>query len=1178
MSPQTITPGLLALHGNRSEELAEVVVQWLLRHPLGPLESEIILVQSNGMAEWVKMELARLGQVCAATQVELPARFLWRTFRQVLGADAVPPESALDKLPMTWRLMALLPGLVSQDEFLPVAGFLQRKDAGGGDLGDFSGDRLWQLASRLADLFDQYQIYRADWLHAWEQGRDVLLDAAGRSLPLAADQLWQPALWRAVLGTLLPHEAQATRPRLQQRMLARLQSEDALPPAVARRVVVFGMSHMPLSTLQTLAALSQHRQVLLALPNPCRYHWGDIMDGRELLASLRRRQGQRPGPDLSTIALQDMHAHAHPLLAAWGRQGRDFIRQLDVFDDAEQAQGRFGAPRMDFFDQPCDEAGDVATLPLLAQVQAHIRDMRPLAEHPPCELPALDRSIVFHTAHSKVRELEVLHDQLLHAFANAPLDQPLQPRDVVVMVPDIAPLAPAIRAVFGQYKRGDRRYIPFDIADLSAKSASPIVGAVDWLMQLPQQRCTMSELVALLEVPALAARFGIAPESLPRLTLWMVAAGIRWGLNDAHRQDLGLGACGSQNSAWFGLQRMLMGYAAGVVAHADFERPGHIEPFADLGGLEAELAGCLAHLLQSLLAWWDLARVPAQAEDWAARCTSLMQGFFKPVDDADRATLLALADASQAWRAACDGVYDHTPVPLSVARSAWMDALEVPALNQRFRAGGVTFCTLMPMRAIPFEVVCLLGMNDGDYPRASLRSDFDLMGQAGQARPGDRSRRQDDRQLMLEALLSARRLLYVSWCGRSVRDNSEQPPSVLVSQLRDYLAQGWGQAAVHARTTHHPLQPFSRLYFEEGSGLSTFAREWRAAHSAHSSNAVAATATTEPPQVIDANDATPLTLARLIQFLRNPVKAYFRHQLGVVFDDLSAEQADDECFELAGLDNYQLMQELLEPWSGPGAQAASAQHLAQALQRQQAAGRLPLAGMGVLERDRLATQLGTMLAAWQRQTERFAQPADRLPVQHSHQAVLLQDWLEPLRRANNSDTSAADPALPMLARLTLEPGRLLQTGSKPAARPEKLVSAWVYSLASAVSGQACLSVLVGRDGTVMASPMEESEARLQLDQLLDLWRQGQAAPLPLPLKTALAQALGKDAAEEYEGDGENAGEGAEACLARLYPDFDALTLDGRFDALTAQIYAPFLGWMRDHVSAEFHAAPMDDEA
>ena len=137
-------------------------------------------------------------------------------------------------------------------------------------------------------------------------------------------------------------------------------------------------------------------------------------------------------------------------------------------------------------------------------------------------------------------------------------------------------------------------------------------------------------------------------------------------------------------------------------------------------------------------------------------------------------------------------------------REAWLDGVDAPGVAQRFKAGGVTFCTLLPMRAIPFDVVCLLGMNDGDYPRRASRSDFDLMALPGQARPGDRSRRDDDRQLMLDALLSARRVLYISWAGRSVRDNQEQPPSVLVAQLRDYLAAGWGPAVVAPRTHRTP--------------------------------------------------------------------------------------------------------------------------------------------------------------------------------------------------------------------------------------------------------------------------------------------------------------------------------------------------------------------------------------
>ena len=197
-----LQPGFVAFHSNRAENLAEVVASWLQRSPLPPLTEEVILVQSNGMAEWMKMELARRGGVCAATRVELPSRFLWRTYRQVLGAHAVPSDSPLDKLPMGWRLMQLLPSLLAEPAmasvFAPVAGFLQGDEP----------ERMLQLATQLADLYDQYQNYRSDWLEAWAVGHDHVLLANGVAQALAPDQLWQSALWRALLATLSAAEQQ----------------------------------------------------------------------------------------------------------------------------------------------------------------------------------------------------------------------------------------------------------------------------------------------------------------------------------------------------------------------------------------------------------------------------------------------------------------------------------------------------------------------------------------------------------------------------------------------------------------------------------------------------------------------------------------------------------------------------------------------------------------------------------------------------------------------------------------------------------------------------------------------------------------------------------------------------------------------------------------------------------
>ena len=210
-----------------------------------------------------------------------------------------------------------------------------------------------------------------------------------------------------------------------------------------------------------------------------------------------------------------------------------------------------------------------------------------------------------------------------------------------------------------------------------------------------------------------------------------------------------------------------------------------------MGGLDAALAGSLAQLIETLLAWRaSLAQSRTPAE-WGEQARALLAAFFDAAEEGDRLTLAQLQEALQSWLETCDSAGFDEAVPLAVLREAWLGALDEPTLNHQFVSGGVTFCTLMPMRAVPFRVVCLLGMNDGDFPRRARQADFDLLALPGMARPGDRSRRDDDRYLMLEALLAARDKLYISWVGRNVRDNSEQPASVLVSQLRDYLAAGW---------------------------------------------------------------------------------------------------------------------------------------------------------------------------------------------------------------------------------------------------------------------------------------------------------------------------------------------------------------------------------------------------
>lgn len=1133
-----IRPGLIVLHGNRLESLRDAVSEWLSRRPLDPLEEESFLVQSNGAAEWLKMSLASLTGICASSRVELPARFLWRAYRQMLGPGAVPPSSPLEKSPLTWRLVRMLPSRLQAPAFAPIARFLH-----GDDL-----KRRLQLAERLADLYDQYQVYRADWLEAWSAGRDVVRSASGADLALPPDQRWQAALWRDLLAELSDDERHATRAQVHRDFLAALASGAEPHSPLPRRVVLFGASHVPGQTLEALAALSRHAQVLLAIPNPCRFHWAEIIEGRELMRPSRRRHALRGGHDLAVVPLEAMHAHAHPLLAAWGRQGRDFMRQLDAFDDAERTKNLFDVPRIDLFDE-----GPGTTM--LEQVQATIRDLVPLSEHPSRTAAASDRSIVFHIAHNPQREVEVLHDQLLALFAATTASAPLKPRDVVVMVPDIDVFAPAIRAVFGQHAHADLRRIPFGIVDIRSRGNDPLLVALEWLLRVPAQRFRLSEVKDLLEVPAIARRFGLGDDDLPRLARWIEGAGIRWGLDEAQRAGLGLEACGEQNTWLFGLRRMLLGYASG----APF---AGIDPYDEIGGLDATLVGSLADLLERLGHWCSECQRDATAREWAQRGRALLDTLVEPADEGERLALAALDAALAGWLEACELAGFDEPIPLAVFREAWLAAVDPPGGARRFLSGGVTFCTLMPLRAVPFEVVCLLGMNDGAYPRQSRRSDFDLMGLPGQQRPGDRSRRDDDRYLMLEALLSARRVLYVSWSGRSARDNSEQPPSVLVSQLRDYLRAAWSgnrsEDAVALRTTEHPLQPFSRRYFE-GKELFTYAREWRAAHGA--TPAAHGKAAALPP--LEPGGAV-LTMAQLASFLKKPVRAFFRERLGVSFDEQDEAADDDEAFVVKGLDRYQLLDELIA--EAPAATGNRSGLIAQRLHRIEGAGRLPIGGTGARAAAELQATAEPMVAERQRIEDRFPHPAPPRRLRFQADGIALDDWFDGLR------TDGIETAW-----LIVRPSTLVKESKARPPHADKLIDAWVRMLVSSACDCATPGWLVGCDETLRLGAIEGALARETLHMVLGVWRQGMEAPLPLPPKSALAFASGADARAVYEGSNKMEGERREPCMARCFPDHESLTADGRFAQLAEQVYRPMLRWIEAAVAIEAREPAPDIE-
>ncbi|MEX3775359.1 exodeoxyribonuclease V subunit gamma [Pseudomonas sp. MYb118] len=1131
----SLSAGFMVVHGNRLDELRSLVVSWMRRYPLAPLENEIALVQSNGIAQWLKLALAEDPEeddmggcgIAAAIDVQLPGSFMWQLYRMVLGRDEIPVKSLLDKAPLTWRLMRLLPQLIDQPHFEPLQRFLTH---------DTDLRKRYQLAERLADLFDQYQVYRADWLEDWAEGRHQLRNVRGEAKPLTPANCWQAELWRALLLDVGEEGMAQSRAGVHQRFIERINTLEIAPAGLPSRVIVFGISSLPAQALEALAGLARFSQVLLCVHNPCRHHWADIVADKDLLRHQYKRQARKSGMPV-VLDSQTLHQHAHPLLAAWGKQGRDYINLLDSYDDPNSYRSAFRDGRIDLF-------SDNQPLNMLNQLQDDILELRPLNETrerwPAVDLQQ-DQSIRFHVAHSAQREVEILHDQLLARFS---ADKDLKPRDIIVMVPDIDSYAPHIRAVFGQLDRNDPRFIPFTLADQGQRGRDPLLIAVEHLLKLPDSRFPVSEILDLLDVPALRARFGVEERDLPTLHRWIEGAGIRWGMNAGQRAGLGLPQELEQNSWRFGLRRMLLGYAVG-----SGEACEGIEPYDEIGGLDAALIGPLVALLDALeIAHQELSE-PAPPQQWGQRLQALVQLFFQASNEHDDYLLGQLEELRETWLETCESVGLHDSLPLTVVREAWLAGLDQGRLSQRFLAGAVNFCTLMPMRAIPFKLVCLLGMNDGDYPRAQPPLDFDLMG--SDYRPGDRSRREDDRYLLLEALLSARDQLYVSWVGRSIRDNSERPASVLIGQLRDHLASGWRLHAadedlLHATTQEHPLQPFSARYFHEGDELFSYASEWQALHQANER-----VADNQPlPAYVQEE---PLSLGQLQDFLRNPVRHFFSQRLKVFFEAAEVPLADEEPFVLDALQRYTLSDNLL------GAALARIEAADEVLESQarrlQNSGLLPMAGFGECLQRELIEPLPDLLQRYQQLLALWPTPlASALPISLQSHGLQVEGWLSGLHQRADGG----------LLSVTTIPNSI---GGIKSRKWHRLTRPWVNHLVACASGMAMTTALVASDDSLLLPPMEEQTASQILGDLLQAWQAGMRQPLPVAVKTAFAW-LGQtdpakaDAAarKAYEGDGLTTdGERRESpALARQFADYDALIADETFPDWCNALYKPMV--------------------
>lgn len=1004
------------LLSNRMEDLVDPLAQLLAMPVSNPLTADVIMVQHQGMEHWLSMALAQHPQRQVAMNLDypLPALQMWALIRRILGPEQVPEQSLYQREVMVWRLFELLtdPGVTAEPAFEEPNRYWQNQSQRQQVL------RRFELAEQVSDLFEQYLIYRPDWIEAWDEGQE---------------SHWQAALWRHLTAAEPGHPVRLLREAMKK--LAR--PAQPLP----ERLFLFGINSLAPLWLDFIRALSERGGVdfhILCL-NPSDEYWGDLISEKR---AARQRALWLQDHDSEDGLIQDT---GNPLIASLGQQGQTFVHQLMERSDLETP----------LFSHPAEGSHPAQGREQETLLHRLQKDILSLEDGRQAPTDMADNSVQLVSAHSPLREVQGLHDWLLHQFNDDPT---LTPKDVLVMCPNVEDYAPFVEAVFARRfdELGeDVPPLPCSIADRALGDSDPTVAAFLDLLSLPDARFQVNQVMGWLQVPAIRARLSLSGDDIEQIAQWLEVASVHWGLDTGHKEQwTGQGA--SDRYTWAqGLERLLLGFAWG-----DEEAiVGNRLLLPQVEGSQALILGKLLAFVQELRALSRELREPRSVARWQGFLHQrLRQALFsadtefEPAHEDLRQCIRELGE--QAHRAGLEET-----LPLSVVRHVLEKALSSPQRTGRqFLTGQITVCSMIPMRSIPFRVIAVLGLNDGDFPRQRPPLGFDLMA-SDRPRPGDRSRRGDDRYLFLEALLSARESLYLSFQGRDVRSNTEKPPSLVLSELMHYLAgsSGWSEEKIRPL----PLQPFSWQNYQGDSP--SFDGQWlRLSMPQAPRENVTTLPEPEWPET--------LTLDALVKDLENPARHFARERLRLFLDQPGQTELEDaEPFAANHLDRYKLQQSVIESRLSETPEQAD-----YARQRFVLSGEAPDHEMMEEEVD-----------GWQAQADQFASHLQQQEAHHTSTATV----------AVTLDGMTLEGELPTTPEGTLLLWRLANAKSR-----DKLRLELSHLLANCQAPTPSQGLFRGKDGevdTLSLAPLSVEQAREQLGQWLALWRRSLTEPLPL---------------------------------------------------------------------------------
>ena len=763
---------LTLYRSNRAEFLAQLLAQQLLEQQPGPLETVEVLVNTWPTSRWLGEQLAAANGISSLVRFPFPGSRLRQLVRQVLDLP-VEQEDPWRANRLVWSVLDTLPTALERPEAASLQRWLQQR----GDKSNVLSRDRWQLARTIADAYDDYALYRPETLHQWANAN------LERTHSEPSD--WQPWLWRE-LASKLPCEPFGLQVH---QAIERLRQGPAPSTALPERLRLFGISALAPVQVALIQALSGHLDVEIYLLTPCPDLWQRSGNRRQQLG-----EAWMTPPDGHWLQT------APRLEATLGRMGAEFQQLLEGSGETQLGERREG----DLFAAPVLMA-EAAERPasLLEQLQQQ------LVQGDDAELlhrTADDRSLLFLAAPGPLREVQLVRDQILQWLA---ADPSLAPRDVLVMTPQIERYAPLLSSVFND-SAAIGIELPWRLTDRSQQSSPGLSMALLQILELAAGRLTASGLDQLLSNPCLQTMQELSADDAREITQALQRTGFRWGLDASERQG------DEEHSLLWSLDRWLLGL---VLPQRDGLVTGGLAPFHE--DLSPDALARWWSVLNRLARWWQRLRQPRGVQDWGQQLRQLLDEVF---GDGDQwaSELQGLNAAIDDWmqRAGSSTLKLDAAVVVSILN----EALSVDSGRFGHRSGALTISALEPMRAIPHRAIVLLGLDANDFPRSSERPGFHLLEQ--QRRLGDPRSSDQDRYVLLEALMSSRQHLMVSWCGRHERSGDQQPPAAPVEQWLTDLQDQLGDEA-DGLLLVPPANPLDQGNFIERDGAPPFSCDRR---------------------------------------------------------------------------------------------------------------------------------------------------------------------------------------------------------------------------------------------------------------------------------------------------------------------------------------------------------------